>query len=227
MLGWTKKIDAHKLRSEWTSCLQAAAKKMGVAHLPINTRDGLVVANVKRVVPKVRNGETVTLDDAIRETCKYTMKGSDLSDVPKEHLSQVESVLHRRKMVVSFGECNKQRGTARKAEYLDLTNTTDGSLNIGETSQNEKKARGESLRDVGSRMIREGRRELWLEMLAFIYAERREYRKVQLADKYPNATFRTLDGKVFGRASINPLAEKAAAWAAHSTSYSPVFMDWN
>jgi hypothetical protein len=204
MLGWTKKIDAQDLRSEWTSCLKAAAKKMGVSHLPINTGDGLAVAKIKRVVAKVRNGESVTLEKAIQETCKYTVKGSDLSDVPSEHLCQVERVLRRRKMIVTFGECNAQKGTARKAKYLDYTSTTDGSSIIQETSETSENAattskveKKESLREYGARMIREGRRDVWLKTLAYIYAERREYRKIQLAEKYPNATFRTLDGKVW------------------------------
>ncbi len=222
MLGWTKKIDAHDLRSEWTSCLQAAAKKMGVSHLPINTGDGLAVAKIKRVVAKVRNGESVTLEKAIQETCKYTVKGSDLSDVPVEHLSQLESVLRRRKMVVTFGECNKQKGTARKAQYLDSTSTTDGSLAIQETSETSENApttskveKKESLRDFGARLIRAGERDVWLQVLEFIYAGRRMWRMVQLAEKYPSVTFSTLSGEKWNLESVDALRKANSLYRCH------------
>ncbi len=201
MLGWTRKfgkMDILALRQEWTGCLKAVAKKMGVDDLTINTRDGLAVANVKNVAPKQRGSQSVTFESAIVETCKYTVKGTDFQKMSPEHLCQVERVLRGRRMVVTYGGFNKRKGTCGKGQYLDKTCTNDASelipKDVGEIRKKEKK---ESLRQSGAQMIRDGKQELWLEQLRHKFEERREWRKWQLAKRYPAAIFQTLDGSVW------------------------------
>jgi hypothetical protein len=78
--------------------------------------------------------------------------------------------------------------------------TTDGSTRpqTAHTGKRKRKPKGESLRKVGERMIKAGHRVEWQELLAYVFAERREYRKKQLVDRYPAARFITLSGETFG-----------------------------
>jgi hypothetical protein len=57
-----------------------------------------------------------------------------------------------------------------------------------------KKRRAPPLRLVGAEMIRRGLRAEWLVMLKAVAGLRREWRKCDLARRYPHAEFRTLDG---------------------------------
>jgi hypothetical protein len=216
MTGWTRKFaeaDLTTLRREWTGCLRAAAKGLGVDALTINTRNGLANVHVRRIIPKERDGKTITLEKAIEETCKYTVKGSDFEAMPVETLRVVERVLRGRKMVRTF-RANNRKGRVKQAEYLDHPCTNDGTT-APEAEANDRyepsdmddadaarvtgarKIRAEPLRLVGARMIREGKRREWLEMLRFKFAERREWRKAQLAKLFTVATFRTLSGEVW------------------------------
>ena len=213
MLAWSKWVKWIELREQWTACLRSAAGRLGL-DFNMLTRDGLAVVDVRLVTAKRRTGRgTVGIDDAIQETCKYIVKGSQFEKLDARQLLEVERVLRGRPMIETFGECNAQRGKAAAEQdtYLDTQNTTDGSLNIQVISENEvisfedeKKERGESLREVGARMIRAGRRELWLEMLDYILERRRKWRMTQLAKTFPFATFRTLDGKVWHGTAVNP-----------------------
>jgi hypothetical protein len=191
ILGYTRAIKAQEMREQWTECLKVAAAKLGVAELPINTRDGLAVANIKRVVPKVESGRDVTLEMAIQETCKYTVKGVDFLAFPAEHLCQLERVLRGRRLITTFGECNESKGRSREAGYVHKQGINDGS----KTDVVTEKPR--TLLEKGAELIRAGRREEWRRELTAEYARRRAWRIDQLRYKYPRAVFRTLAGEVF------------------------------
>lgn len=201
ILAWSRWINWAELGAEWTDCLTRAAARLGLS-VTFDTAHGRAVVDVRLVTAKKRGAGTVGIDDAIQETCKYVVKGSDFESIPPAELCAVERALHRRRMVETFGECNAQRGKAnatdkadaeRERPYLDKQSTTDGSRDIGAGGR----VRREPLRITGARMIREGRRAEWLELMQEIFYQRREWRKRQLAWRFPYAQFRTLDGQVW------------------------------
>jgi hypothetical protein len=221
MLAWTRKFskkDIHELRRCWTQALQASARKLGVANLPINSKDGLAVANVKQVVPRERDGRTITLEKAIAETCKYTVKGTEFTKMPDRFLCQFARALRGRQMITLFGDINNRKGKQKRAQYLDLTHTNDGETSVQvqdsgaengtETARQEgwrefrsirkrRVERKEPLRLVGARMIAAGKRQEWLEILEKEFTRRTSWRKRQLATRFPYATFSTLAGEVW------------------------------
>ncbi len=161
--------------------------------------------DVRLVTSKRRGKGTVGFDDAMTELAKYTVKGSDIERIPPSELPSVERALYRRRMIETYGECNAQKGKVTKGEtpYLDNQRITDGAAGSGKVKKLVGKVPnayirecGESLRRQGARMIRDGRRQEWLELLKTKYAERLDWRKRQLAARYPLATFLFLDGDV-------------------------------
>jgi hypothetical protein len=185
MLAWSKWIVWQELGDQWSDCLESSASEFGIK-LDFGTEHNRAVVQVLLVTAKGRGKDTISLEDAIQETCKYTVKGSDFEKVPQAELPLIERSLYRRRMIETFGECNSQKGKAvEKSPYLDKKGTTDGA---------ESKA--EPLRKVGARLISAGKRDLWLKHLRAKYAARRAYRKRQLAVRYPLATFRFLNGEV-------------------------------
>jgi hypothetical protein len=206
MLAWSKWINWAELGNQWSSCLEAAARRHGV-EMRFETEHNRAVVDVRLVTSKRRGKGTVSIADAVREVCKYIVKGSDFEKLPVEQLVEVERVLHGRRMVQTFGECNHRKGKVEAEEraYLDTQNTNHGEQTFHEdtpgASRDEQiveKPRLESLRATGARMIREGNREGWLKTLAIVFARRREWRRQQLAERYPAAIFRTLDGLRWG-----------------------------
>jgi hypothetical protein len=207
VMAWSKWVVWKQLGEEWTSCLIASAAKHDV-EMNFATSHGRAVVDVRLVTSKRRGKGTVSKDDAVQEVAKYITKGSTFAELPPAQLVEVERVLHRRRMIETFGEANKRKGktevtgeassTDEQRTYLDTQDIVDGADTLAKT----KKPRLESLRVVGARMIREGNRLLWLDMLRHIYAERREWRKAQLSKRYPVATFRTLSGEVWYGAGV-------------------------
>jgi hypothetical protein len=210
VVAWSKWVVWLKLGVEWSACLQASAVKNKV-EMVFTTEHGRAVVDVRLVTSKRRGKGTISEDDAIKEVAKYITKGSTYEELSPAQLIEVERTLRGRRMVETFGEANKRKGKSvevasveqvasleerkdgNKSPNLDTQNTIDGSSTLAKA----EKSRSESLRVVGARMISTGKRELWLEMLRYIYAERREWRKRQLAIRYPAAIFRGLDGSVW------------------------------
>lgn len=209
VLAWSKWLKWSELGEQWTDCLKSAAAKLGRT-LTFPTSHGRAVVDVRLVTAKRGGKGTISLSDAVAEACKYIVKGSDFASVPASELCKVEKTLFRRRMVETFGECNSRKGKASEAgdTYLDTQNIIDGSP-VEVESTGEDKAEGAEagtsprptrrrpLREVGAEMIREGRRDEWLEMLSEVYRQRREFRRAQLARRFPWATFRTLGGDVW------------------------------
>jgi hypothetical protein len=182
LLAWSKWIVWQELGDAWSESLESAAEKFGIK-LDFGTEHNRAVVRVDLVTAKGRGKGTISLEDAVQETCKYTVKGSDFEKFPQAELPLIERALYRRRMIETYGECNYQKGKAvEKSPYLDENRTTD--------------ALAEPLRKVGARLIRAGKRDLWLKHLRSKYAARRAWRKRQLAARYPLAVFRFLNGEV-------------------------------
>jgi hypothetical protein len=128
-LCWSRKFgkpELLRLRQEYTECLKEVEPD-----LKITTTDNLAVVNVKPVkIREKANGREMTLEKAITETCKYTVKGTDFAKMPPALLCEVERLLRGRKMLSTF-RANRRKGSAKKGlarqvQYLDKTCTNDG-----------------------------------------------------------------------------------------------------
>lgn len=215
ILAWSKWIKWADFGRVWTECLQASAEKLG-AQIEFGTSHGRAVVDVRLVRPRqdrVKNWQrkgVVGMDDAIEEVCKYVVKGSDFLSVPVDELATIERVLRRRRMLETFGEANGQRGRAvqpldapdalESETSLDTQAITDGDA----TQETVTRERSEPLRLIGAQMIREGRRKEWLEYLEKVFKTRQRWRKRQLVERYPCATFRDLVGNVWYGLAVAP-----------------------
>jgi hypothetical protein len=199
ILALTKWIRWDELGNEWTGCVEAACRKYDVP-LFVATSHNRLIVDVRLVVAKSEDAwQTIGLDAAIQETCKYLVKGADWLKVPVEQLCEIEMVLRGRKMIRTFGECSQMVNAAGQesaiggvATYVHTTDTTDGlEAKAGQVFK------AETLVELGTRLITEGRRDEWLLTLKRKMAERRAFRRKQLLGMYPGAIFWTLDGKSF------------------------------
>ncbi len=188
--------------------------------LVFNTKDGLANISIKDVKPRVYDStKEITLKDAVRETVKYIVKGSDFAEIPAQFICQVEKSLYGKRLVETFGEANSRTGKAKrnigifmllfsmakndslkllflalvravpKGQYLDKNDT------IQDFPDDVKKR--ETLRQYGTRLIKEGRREYWKSEIKRIFYERSEYRKIKLAQRYKYAIFCSLSGEIW------------------------------
>jgi hypothetical protein len=213
MLCYAKWIDWHELGEQWTSCLKSAARRLGVAAIfEPTTVHGKAVVDVEHVTNKGSGQKTVTMDEAVRRVCGYIVKGSDLSRVPQAQKLDVMRVLDNRRLFVTYGECNFHNGRGKKKTdgYVLNENTNDGSDTKSETSgvnttstPRPKRTRRASLKTLGAEMIRQGKRQEWLELLKTKFQMRRAWRMSQIAQANPHATFTTLAGRVWqGESSL-------------------------
>lgn len=211
ILAYTKWLDFGDLRRIWTLCLKKSASAMR-RRIKFNTKDGLANVKIKEVKAKVGNSEKeITLRDAVQECCKYVVKGSDFAKIPRKYICQIERTLRGRRLIETFGEANSRKGKGKKdnfdeRQYVHNTCTiqkvSDGLapqtvVNEKDTSEIKKTLKRESLRQHGARLIREGRRDEWKELLRRKFADRREYRKKKLAQRFQYAIFRTLSGETW------------------------------
>ena len=209
ILAWSKWVRWDEFGRQWTECLERAASALGVK-MDFDTAHGRAVVDVrlvKRQATHIKDWRTrniVGLDDAINEVCKYVVKGSDFDKVPASELIAIEQALYRRRMVETFGECARsaKQAVSGREPYLDTQGISDGKQS---DSEPVKRPRSESLRLIGARMIREGRRAAWLEYLKRVVEKRRRWRKRQLAqsEQGANATFRTLDGQTWHGVAVS------------------------
>jgi hypothetical protein len=204
MLAWSRWIVWAELGEQWSSCLKQAAATSGVA-LEFETEHGQAVVDVRLVTSKRRGRGTVSMEDAVEECCKYTCKGSDFARIPVEELCAVERYLRGRRMIETFGECNarkgrvkQEQGTKEQDTYLDKNCIFDGSDAVSTQGLEDGTAQNIPLRMRGAQMIRQGQRSTWLKLLKKTVRKRQEWRKTQLAERFPYATFRTLAGDEWG-----------------------------
>jgi hypothetical protein len=190
----SKYIQQWEVADVWTDCVENACSEYGVEFLMRNLVSNRLTVDIKDVETHGKK-KGKTLDESVDELCKYVVKGSDFHKVPVEKLVEIEDALFKRQMIKSYGDFNSQKGkekseTVNEGTSLDTKYITDGAAQF-----KPKQPRTPSLIEVGVRMILEGKRDDWLEMLGVVAEHRREFRVDYLAHKMPFATFRTLDGK--------------------------------
>ncbi len=188
----------------WTECIERACAEFGVEFLMRNLVSNRVAVDIKDVVTYAKK-KGRSLDDAVEELCKYVVKGSDYEKVPVAQIAEIDEALFNRQMIKSYGDFNNQKGkgkkeTASKDTSLDTKYITDGAALL-----KPKRARRPSMVETGVRLILDGRRDEWLQIIGLTMEQRREFRVEQLAWKFPHACFRTLDGgRWFGVAERPP-----------------------
>jgi hypothetical protein len=195
---WSKKLDWEELGEAWTKSLQATAEEFGV-ELVIGTSHGRVLVDTRKVTERGNRRDSISETGAIDEACKYITKGSDFEKIPESELVEINSALAGRRMIEPLGEANTRKGStaARKDAAGQKHNLDEPVIVESSPLTDEYDSELESLRKYGARMIRAGKRARWLETLRQVYAARADYRKVQLAERYPNAKFITLAGESF------------------------------
>jgi hypothetical protein len=199
ILGFSKWILWKQLGDEWTSCVREACRRFDVL-LNICTSHLRLVVDVRLVVGKSRNDrQTIGYEDAIQETCKYLVKNSDWQKVPVEKLCEIERVLRRRKMIRSFGQCgNSASVKAQNSDFSSAdTHIYTPAITDGLKAKPAQTLKRETLVEMGTRLIVEGKRAEWLLILRRKMRDRRAWRRKQLLEMYPGAVFWTLDGKSF------------------------------
>ncbi len=189
-----KYIDQWQIADAWTNCVERACAEFGVEFLMRNLVSNRLTVHIKDVATYAKK-KAKSLDDAVEELCKYVVKGSDYEKVPVAEIVEIDEALFNRQMLKSYGDFNSQKGkgkgeTEGKDTFLDTKYITDGAAHL-----KPKRARRPSMVETGVRLIREGKRKEWLEIIGLTMEHRREFRVDQLAWKYPHACFRTLDGK--------------------------------
>jgi hypothetical protein len=210
LLAWSRWVDWSEFGEQVTDCLSRAAVRLGV-HMAFSTSHGRAVVDVRLVTSKSRGKGTVSVRDAVMETCKYIVKGSEYEKIPASEICEVERVLFNRRMVETFGECNLRKGKAVVSETVEKLDDSGKSPYIYKkcTVDGAEKKRSKPLRAIGAELIKLGRRAEWLRKLRLVFFERRQWRKQYLASRFPYATFRTLSGEIFYGLRAQPMAAAA------------------
>jgi hypothetical protein len=203
-------IPWQRLREDWTACLQTAWAESGLT-VTINTESGKAFVDIRLVRPKhSERKDSIGLDDAVNEVCKYITKCESWSQIPDVDLVEIASVERWPRMVEVFGRARGQgcavtdqastaAGDARAPEgaatFLDTQCLSDG---------RKRTKRRDSLLSLPDTMPMLA----WERILEGRAARVARYRKSQLANKYPTAVFTLLDGHTFDLQALNQAIER-------------------
>ncbi len=203
-------LPGDECKAQWTKCAEKVYKKAGQKFEP-KTDSGQCVVHFKQVL---------SVESGTRELCKYITKSDSWSEVPKEHLLEMALVARWPKMFALGGtfalaaaRLERQRTEARAAAistttagsaatgYLD-TKSLSGSFALDELSGEAKEIpKAALLKRKKKPNWRTLVREIGLERYKIVHAaqvaKQRSYRKRQLIEKYPLATFKSLNGRVW------------------------------
>ncbi len=188
-----KYIQQWEIADVWTDCVEKACSEYGVEFLMRNLVSNRLTVDIKDVETYGKK-KGKTLDESVDELCKYVVKGSDFDKVPVEKLVEIEDALFKRQMIKSYGDFNSQKGKGKSETVTERTSLDTKYITDGDARLKPKQPRKPPLVEVGVKMILDGRRDDWLEMLGVVAEHRREFRVDYLSHKMPFATFRTLDG---------------------------------
>lgn len=188
-----------QLQEEWTACIAKAWEEVG-HELEIKTPSGKVLTRISLVVPKAKKGKKGIMSEegAIEEVVKYVTKSNSWLKIPAEHLLECATVKRWPRMFELFGCARGKKGEKEKVEDSgtildspDLNSAEGENLN---DAKPKKKPRKKPMLDWLEYMPF----EIWMDKVDKKLERRREYRKRMLEERYPGATFMTLDGEIFG-----------------------------
>ncbi len=184
------------LQAEMAHCLRAAG-----AH--VNGELALAVYDVRRQHER-KTGESVTLEKAVLETTKYLTKTESWDEIADGELVKVAEVARWPRMFELLGEArpSKRENAARKAEAerkaesATLVHTPP--LSNGETDEKREptwRAKLAVVTDLASW-------KKWQKWQDEIIRRTQQFRRTQLALKFPQATFSTLSGEKWSGETI-------------------------
>jgi hypothetical protein len=197
LICFGKWLDVERLKIDWTECLEIAAAKFGY-RLNFPTKNGYAVVNRKTIWSD---------DNAIAELGKYICKSSTFDELPASEIIQVEQALQRKRMLQTFGECNKRVGTKAADAHLDTKGVIDGEQSEKVVSVNENKVKKNYLKATFQEKLESGGLEHARFYLRRELSKRRKWRIDNFLERFPAALVTDLNGNQFRGAEYVPKRE--------------------
>ncbi len=206
-------IKANELREVWTDCYKSACREFDVTP-NIRTKDGLLNCHLRIATQnaKSKTRNTIPLDSAIIEACKYITKFDSWLKIPEEQLLEIADIKRWPRMFELTGDCRKCKESTEPAPEAEPHEEREAYFNTSNLNaadvgrpppEKGRSVRSKPLREIGREMIEQGRRAEFIKMLSERAAKVREYRREQLALMYPCAQFHSLDGLSWSAADEN------------------------
>jgi hypothetical protein len=207
-------ITQKEIAYHWTRCVELACIEYNV-EFPETDSNGQPINFLNVWINDVATHaekNNKSLESAIFEISKYVAKGSDIENVPVAELAELNNLLSGRRMFEPYGIFNKHKGRERyeqtdehgqpllfwrdglEENSVIITPSLDKGTQMTATAPKPAK---DTLVRIGTRMILEGKRKEWLDVLAKKMHKRRAFRRYQLMELNPDAIFFTLDGRRF------------------------------
>ncbi len=187
LIAFGKWLDVERLKIDWTECLELAGAKFGY-RLNFPTAKGYAVVNRKTVWSD---------DNAITELGKYICKSSTFDELPASEIIQVEQALQRKRMLETFGECNKRVGRKATDAHLDTTSLIDGKESSNLVITNKNKVKRNYLKDNFRGKLESNGLEHARIYLRRELAKRRKWRIDNFLERFPSALVTDLNGNEF------------------------------
>ncbi len=192
LIAFGKWLDVERLKIDWTECLELAGAKFGY-RLNFPTANGYAVVNRKTVW-----GD----NDAITELGKYICKSSTFDELPASEIIAVEKTLQGKRMLQTFGQCNKRVGTKAGDVHLDTTSANDGKQCEKVVTVNKNKVKKNYLKATFQEKLESGGLEHARTYLRRELAKRRKWRIDSFLDRFPAALVTDLSGNQFRGADL-------------------------
>ncbi len=220
----TSLIPSHlKLKQEIAKGLKVAFNYLDIEwHCP--TENGLPNVYIKRIVANVKDGEKeISREKVIAELCKYATKPQDWDDVRIEDIEQIVELERFPRMFEVLGICKTVAKEIRPKPQQNAVNSPESTINekdnyysnldtktyvhtnfitvpkIDASSNHFGRPPPKSKQKSWFRRLKDN--EITLEQykieLYFTVKRTIRFRKLQLRQKFPFATFQTLDGQSF------------------------------
>ncbi len=209
LIVFGKWLDVEQLKIDWTECLEIAAAKFG-HRLEFPTKNGYAVVNRKTVWSD---------DNAIAELGKYICKSSTFDDLPVSEIIAVEQALQGKRMLQTFGQCNKRIGTKAGDAHLDKKSVIDGKRSSNVVMTNKTLVRRNYLKNEFREKLESRGLEHAQIYLRRELAKRRQWRIDDFLKRFPSALVTDLNGNQFRGAEYIPKREMNVSTGAELNNY--------
>jgi hypothetical protein len=205
-----------KMKQEWAKALKVSFNHFGYEwHCP--TKNGLPNVYIKRIVANVKDGEKeISREKVIAELCKYATKPQDWDNVRIEDIAEIVKLERFPRMFEVLGICKtiakairpkpRQNAVNEQDNYRSNLNaktyvhTTFITVPKTSVSSNHFGRPPPKLKQKSwFRRLRDNEITINQYKIEFDFTVERtkRFRKIQLRQRYPFATFQTLDGQSF------------------------------
>jgi hypothetical protein len=217
-------VPENLLKDNWKKCVEKAFSEFGIEFTAKQVNVHLKLVD--------------SLENAIKEVCKYLTKTESWEKIPSDQLLEITrirrwdrlfEVTGRFRETIKLLNAEKERsssdvgkdatltdGVARELDYFNTDGITDGELSSDLGCSEEIPAKPDEI-------LKKPKRESWrdiierdgLEKYKEIFYRQVEYaqkiRKLRLILKFPTASFSDLDGRPWDLAEIEQFAQQLAA----------------